>query len=175
MPPETHVQGSDPNGSPERPSFFFRRSYNPTPELLPFPVTTSSKFTSKVSSFLEIDVGARKDKRKSKDKLRDKEQVILSVSDEKYLFPGYMPPKYHLFDVFPFSLLVGVLTARGKEVKGKTAAKIRSHMKQNSVSHNLPHEISLYLVSSARSYWCYKIFNQDLGFVYCSFAEARSS
>ncbi|KAJ3913888.1 Bestrophin, RFP-TM, chloride channel-domain-containing protein, partial [Lentinula edodes] len=75
------------------------------------------------------------------------ERVILQRTDEVFLFPAKMPPKYHLFDLFPFSLLVRVLTNRGKELKGKKAAKLRAKMRNKSASHNLPLEISLYLSS----------------------------
>ncbi|KAJ3986409.1 Bestrophin, RFP-TM, chloride channel-domain-containing protein [Lentinula detonsa] len=75
------------------------------------------------------------------------ERVILQRTDEGFLFPAKMPPKYHLFDLFPFSLLVRVLTKRGKELKGKKAAKLRAKMRNKSASHNLPLEISLYLSS----------------------------
>lgn len=125
-------------------SFHFQRNSSP-PDLLPMPVTTSSKYANKKTTFLEPD--RRSFDRHRDSRLREKEQVILAPEDEKFLFPAYMPPKYHLFDLFPFSLLVRTLTARGKEVKGKKAAKIRAQMRKNAVSHNLPHEISLYLVS----------------------------
>ena len=62
------------------------------------------------------------------------------------LLPARMPPKYHLFDLFPFSLLVKMLTKRGKEVKGKKGARLRAKMRNRNVTHNLPLEISLYLV-----------------------------
>lgn len=63
------------------------------------------------------------------------------------LLPARMPPKYHLFDLFPFSLLVKMLTKRGKEVKGKKGARLRAKMRNRNVTHNLPLEISLYLSS----------------------------
>ncbi|KAJ7148784.1 Bestrophin, RFP-TM, chloride channel-domain-containing protein [Mycena crocata] len=80
------------------------------------------------------------------------QKIILARSDEAFLLPGSMPPKYHLFDLFPFSLLVRCLTKRGKEVKGKKAARMRAKMLmekngQGAGSHNLPLEISLYLSS----------------------------
>ncbi|KAJ7649232.1 Bestrophin, RFP-TM, chloride channel-domain-containing protein [Mycena rosella] len=80
------------------------------------------------------------------------QKIILARSDEAYLLPGSMPPKYHLFDLFPFSLLVRCLTKRGREVKGKKAARMRAKMLmekngQGVGSHNLPLEISLYLSS----------------------------
>lgn len=69
-----------------------------------------------------------------------------SLGDD-FLLPARMPPKYHLFDLFPFSLLVKALTKRGKEVKGKKGARLRAKLKSQAVtSHNLPLEISLYLV-----------------------------
>ncbi|RDX54419.1 UPF0187-domain-containing protein [Lentinus brumalis] len=66
---------------------------------------------------------------------------------EDFLLPARNPPKYHLLDLFPFSLLVGFLAKRGKEVKGKKAARIRAKLRSKTVTHNLPLEISLYLSS----------------------------
>lgn len=63
--------------------------------------------------------------------------------DELYLLPARNPPKFAIFDVFPFSLLVRQLTKRGKDVKGKKAARLRASTRE---SHNIPLEISLYLV-----------------------------
>ncbi|KAJ7910493.1 Bestrophin, RFP-TM, chloride channel-domain-containing protein [Mycena leptocephala] len=73
--------------------------------------------------------------------------VILARADEAFLLPGSLPPKYHLFDLFPFSLLVKCLTKRGAELKGKKAARLRAKMASSVGSHNLPLEISLYLSS----------------------------
>jgi len=58
-----------------------------------------------------------------------------------------MPPSYSLFDVFPFSLLVRVLTKRGKEVSGKKAARYRAKRGEGNVEGNVPLEITLYLSS----------------------------
>ncbi len=77
---------------------------------------------------------------------RDIDRQILQRQDESYLLPAKLPPKYGLFDIFPFSLLINFLTARGREVKGKKAARFRAKLKNVAVSHNLPLEISLYLV-----------------------------
>ncbi|KAI3610776.1 UPF0187-domain-containing protein [Moniliophthora roreri] len=77
----------------------------------------------------------------------DREKVILTRADEMYLLPPKNPPKYHFFDIFPFSLFVKMLTKRGKNVKGKKAAKVRAQMRNKTISHNLPLEISLYLSS----------------------------
>lgn len=73
--------------------------------------------------------------------------VLSRQQEDSMLQPAYMPPKYHLFDVFPFSLLVRRLTKEGKEVKGRKAARLRAKIRAAAVSHNLPLEISLYLVS----------------------------
>ncbi|KAF8650702.1 hypothetical protein AX16_005075 [Volvariella volvacea WC 439] len=75
------------------------------------------------------------------------EKAVLSKQEESYLFPAQIPPKYHYFDIFPFSLLIKCLTRKGKEVRGKKAARLRAKMKDRAVSHNLPLEISLYLSS----------------------------
>ncbi|KAJ7786757.1 hypothetical protein B0H14DRAFT_2228738, partial [Mycena olivaceomarginata] len=76
------------------------------------------------------------------------QKIMLVRADEVFLLPGSLPPKYHLFDLFPFSLLVRCLTKRGAEIKGKKAARIRAKMLKvgDEGSHNLPLEISLYLL-----------------------------
>ena len=74
------------------------------------------------------------------------ERVVLTKHDESFLMPAHMPPKYGLFDLFPFSLLVNYLSQRGRDVKGKKAARVRAQLKQHAISHNLPLELSLYLV-----------------------------
>ncbi|KAJ6521125.1 Bestrophin, RFP-TM, chloride channel-domain-containing protein [Mycena capillaripes] len=56
------------------------------------------------------------------------DQIVLARADESFLLPGSLPPKYHFFDLFPFSLLVRCLTKRGHEVKGKKAARMRAKM-----------------------------------------------
>jgi len=65
--------------------------------------------------------------------------------DDSFLLPARNPPEFAIFDVFPFSLLVRQLTKRGKDVKGKKAARLKA--RENVVSHNIPLEISLYLSS----------------------------
>ncbi|KAF9450845.1 UPF0187-domain-containing protein [Macrolepiota fuliginosa MF-IS2] len=77
----------------------------------------------------------------------DKKRVILPLSEEKNLCPSSMPPKYHLVDLFPFSLLIKFFLERGRSVQGRKAARLRAKMQSMSVSHNLPLEISLYLSS----------------------------
>jgi len=83
---------------------------------------------------------------KSMGRVKENERVVLSKQDESFLMPSHMPPKYGIFDLFPFSLLVKYLSKRGKEVKGKKGARVRAQMKQHAISHNLPLELSLYLV-----------------------------
>ncbi|CAE6464361.1 unnamed protein product [Rhizoctonia solani] len=61
------------------------------------------------------------------------------------LAPASNPPKWGAFDVWPLSLLVRILTKKGKNVSGKKAAKERA--KQHVISHNIPLEITLYLSS----------------------------
>ncbi|PPQ90166.1 hypothetical protein CVT25_012477 [Psilocybe cyanescens] len=78
---------------------------------------------------------------------KEKERMILTRQDENYLMPAHMPPKYSVFDLFPFSLLVKCLTENGKDVKGKKGARIRAKLRNEAVSHNLPLELSLYLSS----------------------------
>ncbi|CAE6443349.1 unnamed protein product [Rhizoctonia solani] len=61
------------------------------------------------------------------------------------LAPASNPPKWGAFDVWPLSLLVKVLTRKGKNVSGKKAAKERA--KHHVISHNIPLEITLYMSS----------------------------
>jgi putative membrane protein len=120
--------------------------YNRTPGAsmsaphLPLPATTSTPGKMSIpeppsSPGFSLSIFGEKGKR------------ILPKSDEKFLLPPRMPPKYHIFDLFPFSLLVKMLTKKGKEVKGRKAARMRAKMRHSVVSHNLPLEISLYLAS----------------------------
>jgi len=88
-----------------------------------------------------------------KEKLGLRSQDLHISEDEQSLLPAYMPPKYHFYDLFPFSLLVRWLTARGRDVKGRKAARLRARMlKSARRGHgagggNLPLEMSLYIVS----------------------------
>jgi putative membrane protein len=77
----------------------------------------------------------------------EKERVIFQREDGVYLMPARNPPPYGMFDIFPFSLLVRYLTENGKVVKGQKAARLRVKLKNEAISHKLPLEISLYLVS----------------------------
>jgi putative membrane protein len=70
------------------------------------------------------------------------------------LLPSRNPPKFSIFDIFPFTMLVKPLTKRGVKLGGKTAQKARAKMGygrsddvNDVISHNIPLEVSLYLVS----------------------------
>jgi putative membrane protein len=76
-----------------------------------------------------------------------------ALPEEENLFPAYMPPKWHFYDIFPLSILARWLTKKGKEVKGKRAAKLRAKLRNDNVSHNLPLEITFYLVCVLPSSW----------------------
>jgi len=119
--------------SPRSSAFLYQRSYSSEPTLPP-PVTS---LASKQTMFIEP----------ARPQAPYADKTILSRQDEESLLPARMPPKYHFYDLFPFSLLADWLTERGWKVKGKTAAKLRAKMQQKSVSHNLPLEISFYLSS----------------------------
>ncbi|KIJ64004.1 hypothetical protein HYDPIDRAFT_175742 [Hydnomerulius pinastri MD-312] len=77
------------------------------------------------------------------------EKLSTGLGDESFLLPAQMPPKYSVFDLFPFSLLVKMLTNKGHDLKGKKAARLRATMRSHrgGISHNVPLEISLYLSS----------------------------
>ena len=120
---------------------------------LPFPATSPTAApTRKVSVQADLPMPPRMsgrsrtfdEKRYSSDKASTHSRV---TEHEDFLLPARNPPKYHLLDLFPLSLLVGYLTKKGKEVKGKKAARIRAKLRSKVVTHNLPLEISLYLVS----------------------------
>lgn len=78
---------------------------------------------------------------------KTKKWTVLRREDEHLLHPARNPPKYGLFDIFPFSMFVGLLVNRGKHVSGKKgAALLRDQLHSQTTSHNLPLELSLYLV-----------------------------
>ncbi|KDR70193.1 hypothetical protein GALMADRAFT_255052 [Galerina marginata CBS 339.88] len=119
-----------------------QRNAKASPSLLPAPVSVGSP--GKRSSFFSGLTSPITSPRRMS---LDKDRMILPRHDESYLMPANMPPKYSLFDLFPFSLLVKFLTKRGKDVKGKKGARIRAKLRNEAVSHNLPLELSLYLSS----------------------------
>ncbi|OBZ77229.1 hypothetical protein A0H81_02045 [Grifola frondosa] len=109
---------------------------------LPLPATAMSP---KKPSFVTLDMPPRANGRAKMEK--GSMTSLSGLGEENFLLPARMPPKYHLFDLFPFSLLVRALTKRGKEIKGKKAARMRARLRSKTVTHNLPLEISLYLSS----------------------------
>uniref|UniRef100_D8QJA6 Uncharacterized protein n=1 Tax=Schizophyllum commune (strain H4-8 / FGSC 9210) TaxID=578458 RepID=D8QJA6_SCHCM len=95
----------------------------------------------------DVKLKSKKDKKDKKSDDEPERANVLKPSDEEYLFPASMPPKFYILDLFLFSLLVKCLTERGRSLKGKKAAKLRAKMINSTVSHNLPLELSLYLSS----------------------------
>lgn len=86
---------------------------------------------------------------------RPQKSVNLSMGpDDIRLAPAMNPPEYSLLDLFPFSILVWMLTKdgvnkNGEAVKGRKAARRRATMRNHRgrYSYNIPLEISLYLSS----------------------------
>ncbi|KZV95629.1 UPF0187-domain-containing protein [Exidia glandulosa HHB12029] len=70
-----------------------------------------------------------------------------TADGEPILMPARMPPSTTIFDVWPLSMFVRVIQARGKRLQGKKAARDRArHIdKYGNKSGNVPIEISLYL------------------------------
>ncbi|KAF9004544.1 hypothetical protein BDQ17DRAFT_1325396 [Cyathus striatus] len=75
-----------------------------------------------------------------------KKDAILPLEDEPFLLPACKPPKYHLLELFPFSLLVHFLSQKYKDKQSKRA-KMKELLRRKRVNHNLPLEISLYISS----------------------------
>lgn len=103
-------------------------------------------------------------------------QTFMSHDDRSVvLLPAALPPKYSVFDVFPFSMLVKCLARKGKEVKGKKAAKLRA--KTVVTTRNVPLEISMYLVRSSPSLFLSSLWSLKcthiLDFVCCDFIGAQ--
>ncbi|KAJ2918117.1 hypothetical protein MD484_g2291, partial [Candolleomyces efflorescens] len=111
---------------------------------LPMPITSPTKSTrTRRTSFAATVTSPRS----TKSFLKDKKRSVIPAAEEEYLFPASMPPKYSIFDLFPFSLLIGIVSKGGRQVKGKKAARLRmKKLLQKTVSHNLPLEITFYLV-----------------------------
>ena len=93
-----------------------------SPSQLPFPATATSP---RKVSHVKVDIPPRvsmngRGRPHDKEKQADKGSTYSGISgtqEDNFLLPARMPPKYHLFDLFPFSLLVHALTKRGKDVK----------------------------------------------------------
>ena len=105
------------NGVPKSPS-----ATSPTFPHSPLPPPVTSPHGRKVS--VQVPQAQRfnvRTKTFDKSEKGDKGSTYSGVTgvgvSEDFLLPARNPPKYHLLDLFPFSLLVGFLTKRGKEVK----------------------------------------------------------
>ncbi|KAG8757747.1 hypothetical protein FRC14_001576 [Serendipita sp. 396] len=68
------------------------------------------------------------------------------------LLPSRNPPRFSIFDLFPFTLLVKPMLKRGMKPGGKYAQKARAKLGYGGrgeegeiISHNIPLEITLYL------------------------------
>ncbi|KAJ3568237.1 hypothetical protein NP233_g5846 [Leucocoprinus birnbaumii] len=98
--------------------------------------------------------------RRSGEKARDnpirqaslyKKRLTLPVEDEVGLLPGRNPPSHNIMDLFPFSILVPILARHYQSVPGRKAARLRAKLQTMLVSHNLPLELSFYLVGAVSS------------------------
>ncbi|KAI0067026.1 UPF0187-domain-containing protein [Artomyces pyxidatus] len=143
-----HIRLSDAGHgqrSPGLPRISTPKSPSASAPHLPLPVTSSEKsMVSEKITFVDAPPSARlnpSSKSMTGKSARD------SIDGDGFLLPARNPPEYSYFDIFPFSLLVRFLTKRGKEVKGKKGAKLRAKLRNASVTHNLPLEISLYMSS----------------------------
>lgn len=118
----------------------------PAPDELPFP-TTAPTPSLRVATFAT-------EKTLHADGRSQKGVRLSTGTDDIRLAPAMNPPKYSLFDLFPFSLLVRMLAKDGVDkhgdaVKGRRAARRRAVMRNHRGQHsyNIPLEISLYLGS----------------------------
>lgn len=127
-----------------------RSASNSTPDL-PLPATTPGevKTKSEKPEHLEIPKTSNASGRGSSS------MVTLGEAE---LLPARDPPQYSYFDIFPFSLLVKFLTKRGRKLKGKKAALLRTKLCRQSATQNLPLEISLYIVRFPSRLCCFFFF-----------------
>ncbi|EJD07947.1 UPF0187-domain-containing protein [Fomitiporia mediterranea MF3/22] len=117
---------------------------------LPAPATTTNRKTSRRarSSFLSSRQSKhQKPKSSPFPSALNRTPTFIASSDDRNvtLLPASLPPKNSVFDIFPFSLFVKMLTTKGKQVEGKKAAKLRA--KTVVTTRNVPLEISMYLTS----------------------------
>ncbi|KAH9912457.1 UPF0187-domain-containing protein [Fomitopsis serialis] len=105
---------------------------------LPLPATSPRRttFANGLKPSMERDRGDK-----------DEKTSTMNGVDEGFLLPARIPPRYHLLDLWPLSLIVHLLAKRGKDVKGRTAARIRAKLRSKTVTHNLPLEVSFYMSS----------------------------
>lgn len=78
--------------------------------------------------------------------IQSRGNVVLSREEEFIIQPGYLPPTYPLLDLFPFSIIMGCLSRHRKRQKGR---KVVGARRVTTATHNIPLEISLYLVGSS--------------------------
>ncbi|KAJ7062112.1 Bestrophin, RFP-TM, chloride channel-domain-containing protein [Mycena amicta] len=119
----------------------------PPPLILSLPTRMNLLHELKETQF--TDLGRVTNVQSARSPIRgEPSKFILARADEALLMPGHMPPKYHLFDLFPFSLLVKCLTRRSREIESERAARIRAKiLREKEKACNLPLEISFYLSS----------------------------
>ena len=141
-PNEANVKASEEQNSPNPlfDSTLQRRSntaYSTTRTLLHVPVTSDPSVAEQGTATISPEA-----RRQS---IQERGNVVLSREEESLLQPGYLPPTYPLLDLFPFSIIMRCLTRHSKGRKGISARRARL---QSTASHNIPLEISLYLVGS---------------------------
>jgi hypothetical protein len=99
----------------------------------------------------------------------------MATLGEADLMPARDPPQYSFFDLFPFSLLVKFLTKRGRKLKGKKAALLRAKLHHQSVTQNLPLEISLYIVRFLFRSSCVFLFSKTPQSSYIAALQSRKA
>ncbi|KAI5981553.1 Bestrophin, RFP-TM, chloride channel-domain-containing protein [Pisolithus albus] len=144
-PRSTHFPDSLP--IPKRP-----RATSSASQHLPLPSTAPGARPSAPSTPLiqengvPLNINQEEKKSISFDGMRDKKGSIAHsgawTMDESDLKPARMPPKYSVFDFFPFSLLVKMLTKKGKNVQGRKAARVRATMTGDMKARNMARDVN---------------------------------
>ncbi|KAJ8515116.1 hypothetical protein ONZ45_g7418 [Pleurotus djamor] len=101
---------------------------------LPFPASTPSRRRSHQHNSDKEDLPAFR--------RTNTRNTIIPRTDEAYLLPANLPPKFYIFNIYPFSLLENLFTKESKK-----SGKVRARLRNKAISHNIPLEISLYLSS----------------------------
>lgn len=137
---ESYKERRQPIAKRSLPTLTHRNGYvNGLPQQdLPVPVTRGS--TGRKATYLSTcrPPVADGDKREGR--------MVLELDDEKYLMPAYKPPRWGFLDVILFPAMVEFMTRHGREMNGRRAGRIRAQMAASQRSHNLPLELSLYIV-----------------------------
>jgi hypothetical protein len=136
-----HQQGATQRKSADGPTRV-SVSGDSTKHDLPLPATTPGETGTNTEKVDFLDT--QKLPRQSHSNASHVSKTSLVHDDE--LLPARLPPRYSYLDLFPFSLMLKFLIRRGKHVKGKKATRLRAKLRHQAISHNLPLEISLYLV-----------------------------